>query len=85
MFQINSEIETEKFIDAIEQALPPIFARHSLTKLSGGLINSATIANRMSRGDGPPGIRFGRNVGLVRKSFVEWLRNGNLQNIKEVK
>jgi hypothetical protein len=77
-----NQAEVEKFIDQIEQTFPPIFARHSLTKLSGGLINSATLANKMSRGDGPPGIRFGRNVGFTRESFIAWLKEGHLQKIK---
>ena len=82
-FKIKSTIDTENFINAMEQALPPIFARHSLTKLSGGLINSRTICNKMSRGEGPPGIRIGRKVGFTRNSFISWLReDNNLKNIK---
>lgn len=79
---MNNNNEIQKFIEALEQSLPAIFARYQLTELSGGLINSRTIANRMSRGDGPPGIRIGRNVGFSRGSFIAWLRD-NIQNLKK--
>jgi len=79
---MNNKTETQMFIEALEQALPVVFARCQLTDLSGGLINSRTIANRMSRGDGPPGIRMGRNVGFSRGSFIAWVRE-NIQNVKK--
>ena len=82
---MNNKTESQKFIEALEQSLPAVFARSQLTELSGGLVNSRTIANRMSRGDGPPGIRIGRIVGFSRGSFIAWLRD-NIKNItNEVK
>lgn len=82
---MNNKTEIQKFIEALEQSLPAVFARYQLTELTGGLINSRTIANRMSRGDGPPGIRIGKNVGFSRGSFIAWLRD-NIKNItNEVK
>jgi predicted DNA-binding transcriptional regulator AlpA len=83
MHQTNPDSEVEKFIKEIEQALPLVFPRHALTKLTSGLINSRTIANRMSsKNDGPPGVRIGRSVGFSRKSFIAWLRKDYLKNIK---
>lgn len=82
VIQHKSETELEKFIDALELALPPVFARHRLTELSGGLINSRTITNRMSLGDGPPGIRVGQIVGFSRDSFIAWLKDSKLQGIE---
>ena len=62
-------------LDAIDRTWPAIFARHNLTRLSGGLINSRTIANRCSRGDGPPFVRCGKVIGLEKSSFLQWLKD----------
>ncbi|SHO50422.1 hypothetical protein [Desulfopila aestuarii] len=78
MVEKRAETDFEKFLEDLERALPPIFARHRLTELSGGLINSRTIANRMSLGNGPPGIMVGRKIGLSRESFINWLRDNSL-------
>jgi len=82
MIRLKTQIETDSFIDALEQALPPVFARHRLTKLSGGLINSRTIANKMSQGIGPKGIKIGRNVGFSRDGFISWLKSGHLKTLE---
>lgn len=74
MVKHKSKDELEKFVEALEQVLPPVFPRHRLTELSGGLINARTITNRMSLGSGPPGVRVGKTVGFSRESFMKWLR-----------
>lgn len=71
----SKNIETETFLNAMEKSLPEVFARHSLTNLSGGLINSRTIANRNSRGDGPPFVRYGKAIALEKVSFLQWLKD----------
>jgi hypothetical protein len=65
-------------LEAIDRTWPDIFARHNLTNLSGGLINSRTVANRHSRGDGPPFVRIGKTIGLEKSSFLQWLK-GDIQ------
>jgi hypothetical protein len=76
----NFENDFEKFIRSLEDALPPVFARQMLTELTGNLFNSRTITNRMSRGDGPPGIKIGRKIGFSRNSFINWLRTQTEKN-----
>ncbi|GFM36249.1 hypothetical protein [Desulfovibrio psychrotolerans] len=63
----------DNFIGAIRELLPPIFARHSLTEITGGLINSRTIANLQAKRQGPPSILFKGRVGFERGSFLSWL------------
>lgn len=73
--------ETEKFIEHIEKYFPAVFARSEIGRLSGGLINSRTLSNRISRGDGPPIVRLGKKVGICRSSFIEWLlKDGNIEH-----
>jgi hypothetical protein len=63
----------ENFIDVLRDLLPPIFPRHALTKLTGGLINSRTIANVQSKRQGPPAVNFKGRVGFERNQFISWL------------
>jgi len=70
----KSQVETDKIYEAVKKALPPIFARHSLSDLTGGLIHSRTLANKMAKGEGPPAIRYGRKIGFIREAFMDWLR-----------
>jgi len=63
----------DSFIEAIREMLPPIFARHSLTEITGGLINSRTIANAQSRRQGPPSVLVNGKVGFERETFIAWL------------
>lgn len=63
----------ENFIGAIREILPPIFARHSLTEITGGLINSRTIANMQAKRQGPPAVSFKGRVGFERGTFIAWL------------
>ena len=75
MKQKINEAALYLILDAIDRTWPAIFARHSLTHLSGGVINSRTIANRCSRGDGPPFVRYGKAIVLEKVSFLEWLKD----------
>ena len=75
----SKKSEIERFLSAMEKILPDVFARHALTNLSGGLINSRTIANKASRGDGPPFIRSSKVIGLEKSSFLQWLKGDLLK------
>lgn len=70
----NHSLGTTTFIAAIENMLPPVFARHQLTELTGGLINSRTISNLQSKKIGPPAVKFKGRVGLEKGTFVTWLK-----------
>lgn len=74
-----SENPSAIFISALRDMLPRIFARHTLTDITGGLINSRTIANKQSKGEGPPAVKFKGRVGFERESFLHWLE----QSIEE--
>ena len=77
-----SKIEFEKLISVILMTWPDLIPRTSITKLSGGLINSRTLANRMSLlGDGPPFVRCRGKVAFNKSSFIEWLRKSYLKDI----
>ena len=82
MNQIKSETEAEKFIAELDQNLPVVFPRADVQKLTGGVINGRTLANKMALGIGPKAIRVGGKVVLVRRTFIAWLLEGNLENIK---
>ena len=79
MNQKINEAALYLILDAIDRTWPAIFARHNLTELSGGLINSRTIANRQSRGDGPPYVRYGKAIALEKVSFLQWLKDDLLK------
>lgn len=52
-----------------------IVARREVAKFSGGLLNPRTLANRDSRGDGPPKIKCGsRQVFYPVSDLIIWLR-----------
>jgi hypothetical protein len=64
-------------IDAVKElreTLPPIVARAELGRLTGGLVNSRTMANRDCQGTGPAGrFMVGQRVAYPRDAFVDWL------------
>lgn len=63
-------------IYAFLDSLPLVFARKDLGKLSKGLINPRTMANRDSLGLGPKGrFLMGRIVCYQRDMFKEWYLN----------
>jgi len=75
----SKKSEIERFLSAMENILPDVFARHALTNLSGGLINSRTIANKNSLGHGPPFIRSSKVIGFEKSSFLKWLKDDLLK------
>lgn len=58
----------------LRRTLPPLVARKKLDQYLGGIISKAYMANLDSRGEGPPQVRFGKNVGYLRDPFVDWLQ-----------
>lgn len=63
----------EMIKEALKKAFPPVFGKCQVTELSGGLINSRTVTNRMSIGTGPPSFKYGNKVGFTRDIFIEWV------------
>lgn len=70
---IHDANDSSFFISAVAKMLPPVFARHKLTELTGGLVNSRTISNLQSKNEGPPAVKFKGRVGLEKESFLIWL------------
>lgn len=69
-----TEDEKKRILSEIEKMLPAVFARKELGRLTGNLVAPGTVANAMSRGDGPEGVfRIGKNTGLQRSDFLKWL------------
>lgn len=64
----------EKILNQLEKDIPPVVERCKLTKITEGAINSRTIANLMSRSEGPVGTRFGKKVLILREDLIDWLR-----------
>lgn len=72
MVQSMSKIDPQIIMEALRSALPPVFSRSSLTKLTGGLINQRTIANLQSKNQGPPSFQYGKKIAFERDSFISW-------------
>jgi hypothetical protein len=53
--------------------LPPMIARKDIDRYLGGIISKGYLANLDSKGEGPPKIKIGKNVGYLRRPLVEWL------------
>lgn len=62
-------------LSELRQTLPPIVARKKLDQYLGGIISKAYMANLDSQGEGPPQVRFGKNVGYLRDPLVDWLQS----------
>lgn len=61
-------------ISKLEKELPPIWERPQTTALTGGAVNSRTLANLMSAGHYPAlSYRLGRKVIIDRDAFLSWL------------
>ena len=63
----------QSFLETLRGLLPPIFARSRLTELTGGLINSRTIANLHCLKKGPPFIKLGNKVVMELEPFLAWV------------
>lgn len=62
--------------EELYNTLPPIFARQSVGKLTGGIIQPGTCANldSLGRGVGPEGrMRIGKKIVYTREAFIAWL------------
>lgn len=66
----------DAFWASLEEALPPVFARHDLPKFIGGLLTPAGLANLDSKGLGPSvRVQFGKYIGYEKINFIEWLNS----------
>lgn len=70
---IHDANDSSFFISAVAKMLPPVFARHKLTELTGGLVNSRTISNLQSKKEGPPAVKYKGRIGLEKETFIAWL------------
>ena len=64
--------------EELYNTLPPIFARRSVGKLTGGIIQPGTCANLDSKGlgVGPEGrCLIGKKVVYSRDAFLKWLES----------
>jgi len=64
----------KSIISLLDESLPPCFPRKATGKLTFGLVNPKTLANRDSAGTGPAG-RFtcGKVVWYTKAGFLEFL------------
>ena len=67
-------MENYQFIEQLRKELPPVFARHEVGRLTGGIISPGTLGNLDSLGKGPAGrLRIGHKVAYSRDLFVDWI------------
>ncbi len=67
---------TPNFSKLFEKWPSPLVARTELSRFSGGLLNSKTLANLDSAGTGPAGrVRIGRKICYTVSKLVEWLES----------
>jgi hypothetical protein len=60
-------------IEKLRLELPFCFTRNQVNDLTGGVINSKTLANLDSLKKGPARFRVGRLVTYERETFLDWL------------
>jgi hypothetical protein len=61
-------------LEELYNTLPPIVARQSIGKLTGGIIQPGTCANLDCLGLGPEGrFLIGKKVVYPRDAFLKWL------------
>ena len=66
---------TDRFFDALEKELPPVFTRDVASKCMGGLLTPKTMSNADALGTGPSiRVRLGKKIAYERTSFMHWLR-----------
>ena len=72
---ITSLYGTDRFFDALEKELPPVFTRDVASKGMGGLLTPKTMSNADALGTGPSvRVRLGKKIAYERASFMHWLR-----------
>lgn len=62
-------------ITGLRATMPPIFKRSQVGTLTGGMVNTKTLANLDSQGKGPERFRLGKLVAYEREAFLAWLEN----------
>lgn len=66
--------QTEDLREKLVKTLPEFWERSRTTRLTEGIVNARTLANRMANGTGPSGAyRAGRKVIMTRDAFIDWL------------
>ena len=60
-------------LSELRRTLPPFIARKKFEQYLGGIFSVSYMQNLDSRGEGPPKIKIGRNVGYLRDSLIDWL------------
>jgi len=68
------QTEAQDNYDNLLAILPPVIPRKDIERLLGGIISRGHLANLDYKGEGPPKIQVGRNVGYLRGPFVAWLK-----------
>lgn len=52
----------------------PLVARSEVSRFSGGILNSKTLANHDSDGTGPAGrVKIGRKIAYEKNSLISWI------------
>lgn len=63
-------------LEVIEKQLPPVFDRHTASKILGGILTPKTLSNADTSGTGPSvKVKIGKKIAYERDSFIEWLKN----------
>lgn len=72
---ISNLYGTDRFFDALEKELPPVFTRDVASRCMGGLLSPKSMSNADAMGIGPSvRVRIGKKVAYERASFMTWLR-----------
>lgn len=74
----------DELIEQLREELPLMWPRPRTTELTGGVVNHRSLANAMSRGEGPKGtfMRKRQRI-IVRDAFLSWLRPQLRPNLQE--
>lgn len=76
-FSSQHEITPKKLtlLEVIEKQLPPVFDRHTASKILGGILSPKTLSNSDATGTGPSiKVKIGKKIAYERDSFIEWLK-----------
>jgi hypothetical protein len=70
----------EKLLGKLRETLPTCWDRKMTGKFTGELVNTRTLTNLMSAGEGPSGVvRHGRKRIIEKDGFLQWLK-GRLED-----
>ena len=59
----------------LRATMPSVFKRSQVGVLTGGMVNTKTLANLDSQGKGPERFRLGKLVAYEREAFLAWLES----------